>query len=41
MFLELDAAGPDVTPEQVADITKRWQTISPPGDAAAPWRPES
>ena len=39
MFIELDAAGPEVTPEQISDITARWQTVSPPGEAALPWRP--
>jgi hypothetical protein len=39
MFIELDAAGPEVTPEQVTDITARWQTGSPPGEVAAPGHP--
>jgi hypothetical protein len=39
MFIEPDAAGSEVTPEQISDITARWQTVSPPGEAALPWRP--
>ena len=38
LFLEIGRLGPDASPEQLAEVDKRFATTALPGDEGRPWR---